>query len=125
MCVRCAQSTIIDFEYMEDGASWNKIINEKLTVIKDPSSSIPCPMTFMAGYTRPFKSNLTNFSPDIFELWISDPDTLKDMTLHNDNSVNEHCTMGNQDVIYHALIPEPTSSESRDDESPWMGALFS
>ena len=67
MCVRCAQSTIIDFVHAGGDQSsdpyeaFNTTIARKLTQGKTP------PAAFIAGYTLPYKSETYSFPIDRFE----------------------------------------------------------
>ena len=67
MCVRCAQSVIIDFAHTEHG--FNEIINKKLNKLPN-AQSIERPMVFMAGYTHNYQSELRNTPCDAFEHYV-------------------------------------------------------
>lgn len=86
MCIRCAQSAIIDFVHTygdkspcsrnkKDYEAFNLTINRKLDgllgtdMLVNPTTR---PMFFMAGYTKPYGSKLHNLPRDLFEQWAID-----------------------------------------------------
>lgn len=117
MCVRCAQSVIIDFAHTAP-RGFNEIINEKLNSLLPHSQSVDRRMVFMAGYTHNYQSELRNTSCDAFEQHVRPCNAFDchvrnktinatDWTLIGENG-NEYEACSPEEspeMIYHVQIP--------------------
>ena len=105
MCVRCAQSVVIDFAHTAP-RGLSEMLNGKLDTLPNAQPIIR-PMVFMAGYTNVYNSELYNAPCDSFEHWIRQEATgmNADLTL-KDNDGYETCSPEESpEMIYHVQIP--------------------
>lgn len=108
MCVRCSQSVIFDFQYLEN--NFNEKIKNKLN---DTFGQKQRSMVFLAGYSRSYESKLYGNRPDCFEKWVKDGTRkLGDLT----TTMNDDDTFGYTDcspeeapeMIYHWQVQQPS-----------------